>query len=147
MAVKLTTGPFLVPQAAEIPFRNTGLSVILKNPTKKEQSVTVYFELCQNTIYPVTSPEITEPPHVVTLPPHSCTSIHRPLTTQESNGSTIFRVTIVGDIEEEGGKIEVELIGGQFILPTNLLTASPALIFRHNDFIRTEHEPEVVINE
>ncbi|MDR6123328.1 hypothetical protein QFZ87_002925 [Bacillus sp. SLBN-46] len=120
--VKLTTGPFLIPEEVgtdiQIGRNNDRLIIILKNPTNKELKASVNLGICrQPNGYPMSAPnpnqfqvfsDIHEKDFSLgthELDPHTCTRIERDIPgggfdsigigTGERNA--VYRVTVEGD--------------------------------------------------
>lgn len=158
--VKITTGPFLVPEEVDSELQggreNDRIIIILKNPTDKYLKVKVTLGVCLEPRGPVSGSlnvykDIEEKEIKLgyfTLKPHTCTRIERNiprglgLGKDESNA--VYRVTAKGDfnVSSDGstvlcGLAEISVIGGSVFnfQEAGLEQADPALFFPYSNFV------------
>jgi hypothetical protein len=157
--VKITTGPFLVPEVVDSELQggreNDRIIIILKNPTDKELKVKVKLGICLDpkkscTGYINVFEDIEEKEINLgkfKLEPHTCTRIERNIPKNLGPGkkdeiNSVLRVTAKGDFEVCGcqvvcGLAEISVIGGSvfnYEVP-GLEQADPALFFPFNNFV------------
>lgn len=157
--VKITTGPFLVPEEVDSELQggrdNDRLIIILKNPTDKELKVKVKLGICFepkkscsgnfNVFEDIEEKEIDL--GWFCLKPHTCTRIERNIPRDLGSGkkderNAVYRVTAKGDFEVCGcqvvcGLAEISVIGGSvfnFVEP-GLEQADAALFFPFSNFV------------
>jgi hypothetical protein len=134
----LSTGPFLVPNFTHHPYSpcNT-LVVLLSNQTNHTLTATVR-------ITQVVNPPVVVPPIDFKLPPHTMAGINQPLfidatstatSITASNNPRALIVTISGDVEKSGNKIQISVTGGFSSDGSSLDFSEATMFFRHEDFI------------
>lgn len=157
--VKITTGPFLVPEEVDSELQggreNDRIIIILKNPTDKYLKVKITLGVCLEPREPVSGhinvyKDIGEKEIKLgyfTLKPHTCTRIERNIPRglgygkDESNA--VYRVTAKGDFNVSSDKstvlcglAEISVIGGSVFnfQEAGLEQADPALFFPFSNF-------------
>jgi hypothetical protein len=158
--VKITTGPFLVPEELDSELQggrdNDRIIIILKNPTSKELKVKVTLGVCLeprdmpsgslNVYKDIEEKEIKL--GYFTLKPHTCTRIERNIPRNlglgKDESNAVYRVTAKGDFNVCShssqvlcGLAEISVIGGSvfnFEEP-GLEQADPALFFPYSNFV------------
>lgn len=134
----LSTGPFLVPNFTHHPYSPcNALVVLLSNQTNQTLTATVR-------IAQVVNPPVIVPPTEFILPPNTAAGINQPLfidvtstapgTTASSNPRALI-VTISGDVDKSGNKIQVSVTGGFSSDGSSLDFSEANMFFRHKDFI------------
>lgn len=139
---KITSGPFFVPlfnDGSEVDF----LLVGFKNLADEESTVKLSIRVCRDPfLYPGTSPEVPVPITIstgtfrklpVTLPAGSCTVVKVNAGTGTFQGNNMLRVTLEGDVDEDGDGVVVALYGAR----TDGQTVA-SMVFKHDDFIELE---------
>lgn len=145
MSRAITTGPFRVPQAIV----GTGnapvlLIVNLKNPTNSRKKVKVIVEQSEP-IFPVpvipqgercvVTDEIPEDvicDEVIKLDPDTVRQVYVLIITT----TTVMRVTVKGDVDEDAEKVEVSVVGTDEIGNQH----EPSMFFRHEDFVEVDND-------
>jgi len=157
--VKITTGPFLVPEEVDSELQggreNDRLIIILKNPTDKELKVKVKLGIClepkmsctgyMNVFEDIEEREINL--GKFKLNPHTCTRIERNIPRnlvpgKKDETNAVYRITAKGDFEVSRSQVvcglaEISVIGGSvfnFEEP-GLEQADPALFFPFSNFV------------
>ncbi|KZE69021.1 hypothetical protein AWM68_01775 [Fictibacillus phosphorivorans] len=158
--VKITTGPFLVPEEVDSELQggrdNDRIIIILKNPTDKHLKVKVKLGICLeprksasgllNVYKDIEEKEVSL--GWFTLKPHSCTRIERNIPRDLGSGkderNAVYRITAKGDFQvcSRGdtvlcGLAEISVIGGSvfnFEEP-GLEQADAALFFPFSNFV------------
>jgi hypothetical protein len=159
--IKITTGPFLVPQEVESELQggrdNDRLVITLKNPTKKDLKVKVILGVCPEprkdaqgplSVYK-NIPEKEFDLGTFLLKPHTCTRIERNIPGSLGNGgfderNAVYRVAAKGDFnfcprtyKVLCGLAEISVAGGSVFNyeEPGLEQADASLFFRFNDFL------------
>jgi hypothetical protein len=159
--VKITTGPFLIPEEVGPELQggreNDRLIIILKNPTKKTLYVKVKLGICLEPKHGCKGDfnvfENIEEKEVCLgrfwLKPHSCTRIERNIPRDFAKGkwkkdetNAVYRVTAKGDFEVCGcnvvcGLAEISVTGGSVFIyeEPGLEQADPTLFFPFSNFV------------
>lgn len=139
---KLTSGPFFVPLSID----GTDAGVVdflligFKNLAGETSNVTVTVTVCRDPfLYPGISPEVPVPITISTgtftelpvrIPAGSCTVVRVDAGEDTFEGNNMLRVTVEGDIEEDGEEVVVALSGytedGRTVV---------SMVFKHDEFI------------
>jgi hypothetical protein len=136
MYKKITSGPFFVPLFLDGtgPLPVDYLLIGFKNLSSRESTVRVIVKVCRETLLypPNTPPEITIYRQIVKMPPETCAVIRLDAGEDTFQGNNLLRVTIEGDVYENGKGVLVALSGGSDGRST------VSMVFKHADFIELE---------
>lgn len=145
MGKKLTSGPFFVPlsldgtSSGSVDF----LLIGFKNLADEQSTVNLSVHVCRDPfLYPGISPEVPVPITISTgtytelpvdIPAGSCTVVKVDAGQGTFRGNNMLRVTVEGDLDEDGEGVVVALSGGK----TDGRTAV-SMVFKHDDFIELD---------
>lgn len=133
MGKKLTSGPFFVPLYLNGTYEEVNYLLIgLNNISNRESNVHVTVSVCRETLLlypPYTPSEATIYHKKVKMPGGTCAVIRLNAGEQTFQGNNLLRVTIEGDIYEDGKGVVVSLSGG-----ADRHTAM-TMVFKHENFI------------
>ncbi|WP_167834185.1 hypothetical protein [Mesobacillus selenatarsenatis] len=139
---KLTSGPFFVPLFQD----GTAVEYLLigfKNLADEQSTVNLSVQVCRDPfLYPGISPEVAVPITISTgtytelavdIPAGSCTVVKVDAGPETFQGNNMLRVTLEGDLDEDGEEVVVALsgvkTGGETVV---------SMVFKHNDFIELD---------
>jgi len=126
----LATGPMKVPGRMPGGGPPDAVHVSIKNPTNKSFQIQLFAEVCDPN-----GPEATFPDAVFTVPSHTCLTrtFHFIGIVQPGD---ILRFFAVGDVDEDGGKLELSFVGQRLSDQMN----EPTMFFRHADLIEVDDD-------
>ncbi|NSL51083.1 hypothetical protein [Calidifontibacillus erzurumensis] len=125
----ITTGPFRAPLLMQNGTAPDTLAIDLTNPTRKNKTVRVIVERWDLSPTPTAGTIIFD--QVITLPPNSSQFVNV-LVAQGFIPGALYRVTVIGDTDEDAEGIEVVVNGGANGFH------EPTMFFRHEDFVEID---------
>lgn len=133
---KITYGPFFVPSFLDgtSPLSVDYLLIGFKNIGNLESTVHVEVAVCADILLypPYTPPEVLICHKVVKIPARDCAVIRLDAGKDAFQSNNMLRVTIEGDVYEDGEGVVVALSGGS----NGRSTVS--MVFKHSEFIQLE---------